>query len=292
MRDGLPQIVAHLDPVATRAVDELFRSAAAAIRTRLVNRIGSNLPVRSSPTDWVPLAQAVGNLDPGAATASFRLPSSGLVGLVSIQAELLARLVGQMLGQAPEFASPSDAFFVMAPERPLSRFDQVVARRIAEDVLGGLVEVLALPGGGPAEITGIGSSSRMVMPVAPTALVGVATYDIGTAEQPYGSIAVVTSSEITRISAPRAVSRSTGEGRLGIDRVLPLPVTAVVELRRMSLPLARVRTLAVGQMIDLGPVRDVVVRVGDRAALVGEAGSQNSVRSVRVKNRVEGGFTR
>jgi flagellar motor switch protein FliM len=289
MRDGLPQIVGHLDVVATRAVDELFQAAAAGIRTRLVNRIGSNLPVRPLPTEWLPLSGAVERLAPSAATASFRL-QPGLVGLVSVELGLLARLVGQMLGQPPIFAAQSDPFFVLAPDRPLSRFDRTVAGRIAEDVLGGLVESLALTTA--AEITGIGSSSRIVMPVAATALVGVVSYEIGTPEQPYGMITLVTSSEITRIGAPRAVARTSGEGRLGIERVLPLPVTAVVELRRMSLPLARVRALEVGQVIDLGAVRDVVVRVGDRPTLLGEAGSQNSVRSVRIKSRVEGGFVR
>ena len=291
MRDGLPQIVGHLDPVATRAVDELFRSAATGIRTRLVNRIGSNLPVRPMETVWVPLSQMKDRIPAGAALASFRLPS-GLVGMVAVEQDLLARLVGQMLGQPPEFAKTADPFFVVMPERPLSRFDLVIARRVAEDVLGGLIEILGAPGMGPAEITGVGSPSRIVMPVPPTALVGAVTYEIGSAEQPYGAITLVTSSEITRIGAPRAVSRLNGEGKLGIERVLPLPVTAVVELRRLSLPLSRVRSLEVGQLLDLGPVRDVVLRVGDRPALVGEAGSQNQVRSIRVKSRVEGGFTR
>lgn len=290
-RDGLPQIVGHLDPAGTRAVDDLFRSAAAGIRTRLVNRIGSNLPVRPMGTEWLPLSQVRERIAPGAALVSFRLPS-GLVGMVAVEQELLARLVGQMLGQSPEFSTNADPFFVVMPERPLSRFDLVIARRVADDVLGGLLEVLGGAGSAPAEITGVGSPSRIAMPVSPTALVGAVTYEIGTAEQPYGAITLVTSSEITRIAAPRAASRPNGEGKLGIERVLPLPVTAVVELRRLSLPLARVRTLEVGQLIDLGPVRDVVLRVGDRAALVGEAGSQNQVRSVRVKSRVEGGFTR
>jgi hypothetical protein len=39
-------------------------------------------------------------------------------------------------------------------------------------------------------------------------------------------------------------------------------------------------------VLDLGPSRDVLIRVGDRPALVGEAGVQGGVRSVRVKGRI------
>jgi flagellar motor switch protein FliM len=70
--------------------------------------------------------------------------------------------------------------------------------------------------------------------------------------------------------------------------VLPLPVTVVAELRRIQVPLAQLREIKPGQLLDLGPARDVVLRVGDRATLVGEAGIQNAARSVRVKSRIEG----
>ncbi|MEQ1565320.1 MAG: FliM/FliN family flagellar motor switch protein, partial [Myxococcota bacterium] len=66
------------------------------------------------------------------------------------------------------------------------------------------------------------------------------------------------------------------------------PVTVVAELRRVNLPLSQLREVKVGQMLDLGPAKDVVLRVGDRATLVGEAGIQNQARSVRVKARIEG----
>jgi flagellar motor switch protein FliM len=102
---------------------------------------------------------------------------------------------------------------------------------------------------------------------------------------------VILPTSIARIAAPRRASRVI-EDRMGIGRVLPLPVTVIAELRRVQIPLSKLQELRPGYLLDLGPTRDVVVRVGERAALVGEAGVQNAARSVRVKGRVDGDLIR
>ena len=129
-------LLGHFDPAASRMVEELFRSAASRVRTRLVNRLGTDLPVGPVSLEWAQLAQVLQQLPAGSAVATFRIDPSQLTGLVAIEPELLARLVGQILGQSPDHA------YASTQERAPSRFDLVVARRITEDVLGGIAEVL------------------------------------------------------------------------------------------------------------------------------------------------------
>jgi flagellar motor switch protein FliM len=276
-------MLGHSDPAAGRVVEELFRGAASRVRTRLVNRLGTDLPVGPVSLVWVQLGQVLQQLPAGTAVATFRIDPSGLTGLVAIEPELLARLVGQILGQTPDHAWSG------APDRLPSRFDLVVARRIAEDVLGGVAEVLPDSVGTKIEVGQVGSAARVAPGIPRTALVGSVSYDVVAPGGVPGRIELVVPSEITRLAAPSRPPRQSDAGR-GIERVLPLPVTAVAELHRLVLPLAVVKRLHVGQVLELGPSRDVVLRVGERATLLGEAGVQNAVRSVRVKGRVEGGI--
>jgi flagellar motor switch protein FliM len=276
-------MLGHLDPGAAIGAEDVFRSAGARIRTQLVNRVGTDLELRPIGTDWVPLAQALGRTTQPSAWTTFRLTPSGLTGVVSVEARLLSWVVGKMLGQ-PETA-------MAAPFRPPSRFDLVVVKRLAEDVVGSIVGLFPQGTAETPHMVEVGSTARVSIGLPRTALVGATVYEVGPTEEPAGRITVIVPSEITRTIGPRMPHRPI-EARVGMERVMVLPVTAVAELRRINLSLSDLRALKPGQMIELGPVRDVTVRVGDRAALVGEVGVQNHFRSIRVKSRVEGAFSR
>ncbi|MEQ1504721.1 MAG: FliM/FliN family flagellar motor switch protein [Myxococcota bacterium] len=283
MRPNAPPLLGHLDPAASRMVEELFRAAVGRVRTRLVNRVGTDLPVDSISTEWAPLGQALDGLAPGAAVATFRIEPSGLTGVCAVEGELLTRLVGQILGQQNE------GTWTAAADRPLSRFDLVIARRVSEDVLGGIVELF--PQEHTVSVLAVGSSARVALGLPRTAFVGSTVYEVEAPGGHRGRIQVVMPSEITRVAAPRPAPRAS-DPREGLERVLLLPVTVVAELRRISLSLSQLKAVRPGQILDLGPAKDVVVRVGDRPALLGEPGVQNTLRSVRIKGRVEGGMLR
>jgi flagellar motor switch protein FliM len=274
-----PPLLGHLDPAASRQVEEVLRNTVSRVRTRLVYRVGTDLPLGPVTVDWAPLGQVLDRLS-GMATARFQIEPSGLVGLVAIDTDLLTLLVGQILGQSP------DRPWLGREGRSPSRFDMVIARRIAEDVLGGIVEVISPEVA--QTVTVDTASAQRGMGLPRTALVGAAQYEIPlpAPEGAQGRILVVLPSEIARMATPKRITRQ--ENRAGLERVMPLPVVAVAEVRRISMSLAQLREIRVGHMLDLGSAKDVVILVGDKPALVGEAGVQNQMRSVRIRGRAEG----
>ncbi len=277
-------LLGRLDPGAARGVEALLHAATARIRRQLVNRVGADLELRHVATDWLPLAYALGRDTAPAAWVTFRLDPSGLAGVVSIQAQLLGALVGQILGE-PVTRRGDRAL------RAPSRFDVGMAVRIGEDVISSIAGMFPAECGATPVMGAGGSSARVAIALSRTAIVGAATWQVGPEDAPIGQLTVVLPSEVTRIVTPR-IARRPSESRLGMERVMGFPVVAVAELHRLTLSLSQVRALVPGQLIDLGPVRDIVVRVGDRPTLTGDAGAQNHFRSVRVKNRIDGGTSR
>lgn len=279
-----PPLLGQLDPAASHQVEELFRNASARVRTRLVNRVGADLPVGPISIEWSPLGPVLDRLV-GAALVRFHISPSGLVGLFAVDTDILTMLVGQILGQPP------DRFWSGKEGRSPSRFDMVVARRIADDVVGGIVELMPPEVGQSVEVDP--GNARQGIGLPRTAFVGAVDYTLSIptleGDPIRGKLSVVLPSEITRLALPRrAVVRE--ENRVGFDRIMPLPVVAVAELRRITLPFSALREIRPGHVIDLGPAKDVVISVGERPAFVGEAGVQNQMRSVRIRSRTEGGL--
>lgn len=271
-------LLGHLDAGASRLAEDLFRHAANRIRTRLVNRVGMDLPVNFSGTEWTTVGPVMDRLAPTCAFATLRLMPSGLAGWVAVEHGLLSRLVGRILGQPSTTNDP--------PSRTPSRFDLVITRRIAEDALGGIGEIL--PPGAADRVDVLEAATSVRGPsLPPTALVGTTTYSVGPPDEPLGQLTVVLPSEVIRVAMPRRTTRASEEA--GIDRVLPLPVTLTAELGRVRMSLSALRALKPGDQLDLGPVRDVVLRTGDRPTFTGEAGVANGFRSVKVHARVSPG---
>jgi flagellar motor switch protein FliM len=274
-----PALLGHLDSDATTMVDDLLRASSPRIRRHLVNRVGMDLPILSVDSEWAPMSSVLDRMPQAHAVASCRIDPPGMDVLVAIEADLLYRVVGLVLGAAPANATPS------GPARSPSRFDLVIARRITEDVLNGIIS--GLPGEEERKvlIDEIGTSTRMGLGLSRSAFVCAATYEIETPDRSVGRITVVLPSSIARIGVPKKSARAH-EGKVGMGRVFPLSVTMVAELRRVSLPLSKLHNLQPGQVLDLGPAKDVVLRVGEKPTLVAEGGIQNTMRSVRVKGRI------
>jgi flagellar motor switch protein FliM len=114
--------------------------------------------------------------------------------------------------------------------------------------------------------------------------------DFGPPDDPYGLMSIVLPGQATGILWPKGSGRrpvKTESRQEGMKRVMPLPITAVAELGRVSMSLSDVRKIAVGTKIDLGFEKDVELRVGDRLVMSAEAGVVNGRRSIKVRNRVE-----
>jgi flagellar motor switch/type III secretory pathway protein FliN len=272
------------------------------MRTALVNRLGTDVPVRFGDLSWMAWADLQDEfLDEASAVfLRFRLEPSGHDGVLALEGALLHRVMGLMLGESPN-GEGGGAWQKRAP----TRMDLSVARRLGLDILGALAEALpGAPRGGwqlhdrtaPREtpvdpsrprlvLLEVSGASRVDLEVARTALMMDATLDFGPAEDPYGLMTLALPAAFAADLWPETVVEKPA-GQDGLARVLPLPVTAIVELARVRLSLGELQGLRVGDRISLGAARAVTVTVAGRPAASAEAGDVDGIRCVRVLDRL------
>ena len=107
-RPNTPSLLSHPDreaAAALPALEDLFRSVARRVRTRLVNRAGSDVPVRLGVAQVTTVGHILDDSETraGGIFAVFRFEPLGLPGLVVVQGRLLSRIVGVMLGARTKF---------------------------------------------------------------------------------------------------------------------------------------------------------------------------------------------
>jgi len=272
------------DVSAVARVEEVFRIAARRIRTRLVNRGGADVQVRFGTAEVGPLGGFMDRFraKEGAIYARLRLGPGDMPGLLVVEAALLQHMIGLMLGDPTASIGPQGF-------RAPTAIDLRIARRIMGDALIGVTEMAAAQVNARARIEGISANPAMVVPFSRGAVVLETSLDFGPPGSPFGLMSFLFPAELVHAWFPTRPSRTEGEQvlREGMSRVMPIPETLVAELTRVKLTLADLKGLKPGSVIDLGPTREVPLRVGGRVAFVGEPGEQNGVRSVRVKNRLE-----
>jgi len=173
--------------------------------------------------------------------------------------------------------------------RALTNLDLKLARRVCDDVLQAMCDASSLDQRPSVLLDSVTPTSRAVPSLPRSATVLESTLDFGPPDAPYGLASVLLPAQARGVlwqggrAGGSRVSMTDGQGIL---RVLPVPVTVVGELARISIPLSKLRSVTVGDSIDLGLVKKVELRVGGRSALMGQAGEQDGVRSVRVQHRV------
>lgn len=263
-------------------VRDLFRAACRQMRVRLVNRLGFDLPVRFVDASVVTLGEIQDRLiaEEGGAYVRFGFEPGDHEGLLALDGTLLYRMVGLMLGEDP-WGEPSVYF-----TRSLTPADLRFAGRIVDDLLMGLSEATPATSEARVEMRELSGEARM--PLNATRGTGMIEVRLafGQPEDPAGEGIVALPAAVLGVLFPtRAPSRAERSQR-GLARVLPLPVEVVAELARVRMTLSTVRTLAVGATIDLGPIGDVPVRIGDKFAFATEPGVQDGRRSVRVKRKM------
>jgi flagellar motor switch protein FliM len=285
-RSAATSLLAHVDRGVLGLVQDLFRTAARRIRTRLVNRSGADILVRYGTAEISSLGKVLHRLQTqeGGAFARFRVSPGEVPGLMVIQGPLLYRLEGILLGENMESTSSLYRW------RPLTAVDVRIARRICEDALDGIMRACVMPVRPRARLEAVSANPRLPFSLPSSTTVVEVSLDFGPPDDPYGLMSIVLPGQATGILWPKGSGRrpvQTESRAEGMQRVMPVPVTAVAELGRVRMPLSEVKKICVGTSIDLGFEKDVEIRVGDRLVMNAQGGIVNGRRSVKIKSRAE-----
>ena len=279
-------LLAHPDREAASALpalEDLFRSAARQVRTRLVNRAGADVPVRLGVARIATVGEILDDSEArdGAAFALFRTNPLGLPGMIIVQGQLLARIVGILLGEPMDMDAPEYT------PRPLTEVERRISQRICQDVLKGMVQAWPEDREIDFRLVRVGGSVRAVTGLAPTTPVVSATLDFGRPDDPFGLLIVCIPAQAARdlkVDKEETVQR---DGDVAdVTRVMPLNLDVVAEVTRVKLPLSALRDLDIGSVLDLGPPREVQLRANDQVLITGEPGTSRGVHAVRVMRKL------
>ena len=292
MSDGYetPSLLSHPDreaAAALPALEDLFRSVARKVRTRLVNRSAADIPVRLG----VAQVTTVGNImddsesRSGGVFALIRFEPLGLPGLIVMQGRLLSRIVGVMLGESPDEEAPPYR------SRQVTEVEMRIAERTCEDVINGLMATW--PSSKPITVSlgEIGTNPRAAAGMANSTPVVAASLDFGRPDDPYGLMIIAIPAQSTRdlrVQQVKATSRGKRDGEIDLNRVMDMEMHTVAELAKVTIPLSKLKSLGVGGMIDLGPARLVKLMINGHTAILGEPGESRGSHSLRVVERVGG----
>ncbi len=269
------------------ALEDLFRSAARDVRTRLVNRAGADVPVRLGVAQVTTVGEILDDTDArdGGVFGLFRFNPMGLPGLVIVQGRLLSRLVGVLLGEDPTAEPPPYRV------RPVTRVEMRFCRRIVEDVLDSLSSAWPAPEKPRIEVESLGSNPRLAKGLSEATAVVAASLDFGPPVSPYGLMIVAVPAQAARdLRVPNVeqISSKVRNSRYDSERIMPVRLTAVAELARAQVSLGRLQALQPGSILDLGPRQSVQVRINGKSVMKGEPGAKGGSHSVRIVEKLQG----
>ncbi len=268
------------------ALEDLFRTAARDVRTRLVNRAGADIPVRLGVAQVTSVGEILDDTDArdGGVFGLFRFNPMGLPGLLIVQGRLLSRLVGVLLGEKPEAeAAPYRV-------RPVTPVEMRFCGRIVEDVLDCLSKAWPATDKPRLEIESLGSNPRLAKGLSQTTAIVAASLDFGPPVSPYGLMIVAVPAQAARdLRVPKVeqISEKARTDRYDPTRLMPVKLTAVAELGRVDVSLATLRGMKPGEILDLGPKRPVKVRISGRTVMTGEPGTKGGSHSVRILGKIQ-----
>ena len=268
------------------AIEDLFRSAARDVRTRLVNRAGADIPVRLGVAQVATVSEILADTDTrdGSVFGLYRFNPLGLPGVVIIEGNLLARLVGVLLGEDPEAeAAPYRV-------RPVTRVEMRFCRRVLEDVLESLSAAWPTETPPSLEVETLGSNPRLARGLSQTSSMIVASLDFGPPYAPYGLMTIAVPGQATRdlrVPSVAPISDKLRSSRYDANRILPVRLTAVAELAQTQVTLSQLNDLTPGSVLDLGPRQTVQVRINGRVVMTGEPGTKGGSHSVRILSKVQ-----
>ena len=271
---------------ALPALEDLFRASARDVRTRLVNRAGSDVPVRLGVAQVTTVGRIVEDTDArdGGVFGLFRFNPMGLPGLVVVQGRLLSRLVGVLLGEDPNQEPPPYRV------RPVTQVEMRFCRRITEDVLNSLSAAWPKNPRPRLDIESLGSNPRLAKGLSQTTAVVAASLDFGRPDAPYGLMIVAIPAQAARdLRVPKieAITPELRRRRYDSSRIMPVKVEAVAELARTRLTLSQLQNLEVGAELDLGAATHVDLKVNGRTLYEGVPGRSGGSHCVKIRRRLE-----
>jgi len=286
-----PSLLSHPDREAAAslpALEELFRSVARKVRTRLVNRSGADVPVRLG----VAQVTTVGNImddsesRSGGVFAMVRFEPLGLPGLVVMQGRLLSRIVGVMLGENPDSERTTPY-----RSRQATEVEMKIAKRTCQDVITGLMETW--PSSKPIDISigEIGTNPRAASGMANSTPVVAASLDFGRPDDPYGLMIIAIPAQSARdlkVQQVKPTAKGRGTGEVDLNRVFDMEMHTIAELAKVTIPLSKLKALDIGGMIDLGPAKLVKLQINGHTTILGEPGESRGSHSIKVVERVGG----
>ena len=276
-------LVGRFDAGTLSKVEGAVRQALRPIRTRFVNRFGTDMPLALAECEFMQVAQLTDRLlaEQVRFLARARFHPSEVPLVVGLDVVLLFRLIGRLLGESPLDGG-------VAEMRPLTPTDVRLGKRVVADLIDGLQD--GLPQDQPQRLTLEAATDDPRMDLGLPAGTGLfrCVVEVGEPRNPLGRAIIALPAGAVPLLFGGAPSASDGpvESEEGLARVLALPVEAVAELARVPMTLSRIKGLEVGELIQLGDVRQAEVRVRDRPSLIVEAGVRDGVRCVRVVRNV------
>ncbi|MFT7518337.1 MAG: flagellar motor switch protein FliM [Kiritimatiellia bacterium] len=269
----------QVDAEVLGRMQDLFQATVRKVRSSMVNRIGIEVPVRFGEVGFASYQEIQDQFLQEGSSIYVRFDIGEHPCVLAIDTTLLARIMGLLLGEDP-WAEPA-----AYEQRPPTRMDLTIAQRLAVDVFSGLAESLPSDVNVELAMKSVSASPRVDLPLARTALMLDAALDFGPAEDPYGLMTIAMPVTLTTILWPQAKSPPNRPNDRGVSRVLPIPLTVVAELTRINLAYSELEHLKVGQLLELGSMRDVVMSIAGKIVLRGEAGVIDGTRCVRIVKR-------
>lgn len=273
----------RVDPVLLSRMQDVIDEGVRRMRVHLINRVGISIPIRFSEVAYITLAELTEQFDEegSAIYVHFEFKPGGHHGLLAFDAALLDRMMGLLLGEKPG-VEPTPYRW-----RPPTRMDLRIAERLAGDIFAGLLDALPARTGGQIRILDVSGNHRTDMPLPRHATLLDVPLDFGPPEDPFGIVTLALPAAVTHALWPdfTADRPATDEG---VNRVLPLPVTLVAELGRVSMSLGDVERLAKGDLLRLGPTQAVQLTVSGRPAGIGQPGITGNTRCVQVRETAVG----
>ena len=263
-------------------LETCFQGVARRVRTRLLNRSGSNTQVRAAEIRLMPCGELLElpEVEQGVLWSSFTVDRGLGTGFVVIEGRLLDGLIERLFGSVGN----DDGGGFRGPH-PLTDVEVRVGTRILDELASAItVNWPARPA--PVLLDRLTSAPRPNLPSAVSPLVTV-SIEAGPAESPLGRITLALPAAMLR--GVQVSAASTGQAPptkiSNYDRLLPVSVEVVVELAKVPTTLRALQDIEVGDVIPLGPVQQVRAFANGRLSFVGEAGTEGDRRSLRIVRR-------
>ncbi len=266
-------------------IEGCFRSAARAMRARLVTRTGKDLSVAVTEVRGASALELMdGEIASGNAVwCPFNFGRADLSGFAVMECRLLSRIVGRLFGDGEAILGALEV------ERVLSEVELSIGARLCRELFDSL-ERYWPPPHPPRFFSGDLSLGRHGIGDLPaTTPMVVAEIRFGPELNPLGVMLCALPAALAKGltgKKPLAGGRPDASRVLNFDRLMPVEVDLVVELARLELSLHVLENLEVGTDLLLGQVNELCARVNNGASFFGEAGTTGGVRSFKIARRV------